>query len=339
MSRFSFLIVWVPLLFAIFFFMGWVKIYMNEVIAFEQYVMEKQVNYASEAAVQEMLSAALDMDYSDSVLTINPQDCYREYLDTLMMNWGIPATAEAMQTFANEYLQAMVICTYDGIYAFYPMENETHGRNVCQTPKIPYFYTNPQTGQQFCLTLDPKYGYWDYLGGTSGYAMHKFDQYANGASTLDRIPSVDEQQFAINKQVSEIVNFALLEANKQNQSPVYIDLPSVGDDILGRQPINSPTVIAVLEGYKRVGTTSLVAQTIGGATIEETRQIIGYTIVDWNVNGATLNGKFYAPQDKWNKLLKSYPQVFDNGNWTQGRYFDSVFEAASHGYNSINLLE
>ena len=66
MSKTSSLVSWIALLYAALFFIYWIQIYQNELVAFDEFVLDKQVNYAADAAVEELLMTGdTDQDYNN----------------------------------------------------------------------------------------------------------------------------------------------------------------------------------------------------------------------------------------------------------------------------------
>lgn len=355
MSKHFHISLWVPLLYSVLFFILWVRIYQNEIIDFEEYVLSKQANYAADSAIDALLYNTNDtnQDYaSGDFITLEPDLAVEDYAHTLCLNYGYIPTDTTMNMVKNENIGAMVVCVYDGIYAYYQMQTDTTAFELKQTPKVPYFYTDSKSGTQYCLTLNPEKGYWD-SGNANNYRINSYNNY-------DVKPSNDIQATAINDRVADILNWALVETYSSGKHGKKVILPATGDTVRGNQPVSSPTVIAIVNGNKKVFSTSIIAESIGGAQLEVTDQVVGYTLnnaviyepyVDVNgvkhygddaidqatANGvhlqveSVLSGKYYAYASWWRK------HSYLRNNLENGKYFDSVFEAASSGYNDLNL--
>ena len=66
MSRHFYLVLWMPLLFIVLFMAYWITITSNSYTELEEYILGKQVNYATDSAIGEMLEfSTTDVDYSD----------------------------------------------------------------------------------------------------------------------------------------------------------------------------------------------------------------------------------------------------------------------------------
>lgn len=334
MTKHVHIILWIPLLYAVLFFIFWIRIYQNENIAFEKYVLERQSNYATDSAISELLVASnLNQDYADGdFITLEPTLATRDFSHTFCVNFGYIPTEDNMKRVLDENVKTMVICVYDGIYAFYPMDTETHGYELSQSPKIPYFYTS-DSGQQFALTLGLDKGYWDYMSG-SNYKLNKYD-----TIPADIRPSKDRQLTAINNQVADVVNWALYESYDAGRSEKQISLPAIANTVKGEQPVDRPTIISVVEGREHSFASAATAETIGGSALEDTDHLIGLKLTNAVIGGERLTGKFYAYESWWKKHPQIVLQYAAGGTLDDGKYFDSVYDAAKEGYNDLNLMD
>ncbi len=324
------ILLWAPLLFAVLFVLYWVQIYLNEVIQFEDFVLEKQVNYGTDSAIDELLmSGKLSQDYNDEkFITVEPNLARTDLEHTLILDFGGVPTEKMKEYIDYHCIKCLVVCTYDGIYDFHVQRDATNGYWLTQSPKIPYFYTDKDTGQQFCLTLDPKWGYWDYGNSSSDYKLHKFDEYDGNA------PSETVQRQSINDQVANIINWSLYENYRFNENDTAIQLPAIANTVRGEQPVIAPTVITVVEGQNKVFNQTVIAESIGGSQFEEADQVVGYTLKSGAIiNGVSYKGRYYARASWWkeHESLKDYAE--------DGRYFDDEFAAAKKGYNYIGLCK
>lgn len=330
MNRYNSVMLFVPLMYGVLFFLYFIRIFTTEYVEFEQFVMEKQVNYAADSAIDEMiLSAYLSQDYNDGAYqTYEPNVAMTDYGQTLCYDFDLIPTEENVNYVLDTRVRAMVICVYDGFYVCKRQKSETNTYELTQSPKIPYFYTDKQ-GRQFALTLDPTIGFWD-SGTEADYTIHKLDKYPSSIR-----PSDDEQATAINNAVSDYLNNALYETYSSGNMDTIVELPAIGSTVRGDQPVRTPTVIGVVDGIRRVFSTVITAESIGGAQIESTTYNVGYTLHNALINGNIYSGKFYATTEWWTK----HSEVLNFAVEDKGRYFDSVYDAASDGYTNLNLVE
>lgn len=357
MSKHFHVMLWIPLMFAVLFFVFWIRIYQNDIIAFEEFVLDKQANYAADSAIEELLVASdLNQDYANGdFVQLEPQLAADDFAHTLCLDFGYIPTDITTQIVKDSNIRALLVCTYDGVYVFYKTQTETNAYEFKQTPKIPYFYTDENTGTQYCLTLDSRKGFWDYYSGSS-YKLHNYDVY-------DNAPSEDIQMTAINEQVADILNWALFETYSNGKSDVAVRIPALSQTVRGDQPVKAPTVIAVVDGNKTVFSTYITAESIGGAQLESTVQVVGYTLINApiyepyvDVNGikhygddakklwgdeanshieTVISGNFYAYTTWW----KNHTYLKTDNKISNGMYFDSVFDAARNGYNDLNICD
>lgn len=354
MTKHFHVLLWIPLMYCALFILFWIKIYQNDAVSFEDYVLERQVNYAAESAVDELLDAGnLNQDYANGdFVTLEPDVALRDFSTTLCYDFRIIPTDQSLQDLMNKNLKTFVVCVYDGVYLYYRQQNETHGEAIKQSPKIPYFYTDEDSGTQYCLTLNPEKGYWD-SGNAAQYKMHFYDKY-------DKAPSDDRQATAINDRVANLINWSLYEAyNKTDKSGMTVNIPATGETVRGEQPVRSPTVIGVVEGNIKSYGSTVVAECIGGAQLEETDQIIGFYLEDFPIyhieeNGivytgdealnkgasvsSELTGKFYAKSSWWKQHTYAKKYIPENKKNLM-KYFDNEYEAAKNGYNDIGICD
>ena len=112
---------WVPLLYAVLFFIFWVRIYQNEVISFEEYVLEKKVNYAADSAIDELLAGSGDtnQDYANQDYeTLEPGVAVDDLAHTLCLDFKLIPTETTLALVKNKYIRTKVFCVYDGVYAY-----------------------------------------------------------------------------------------------------------------------------------------------------------------------------------------------------------------------------
>lgn len=346
MSKYVALVNIIPIIYGTLLIIILLRLYQNEIIDFEQYVLNKQVNYASESATTELLeSGHTSQDYANGAFqTYEPMLARNDFAATLAMNYNMVPMESTVQNILNTKVRTMAICVYDGFYIYYPQRTEDDAWELWQSPKIPYFYTDTSDvkQRQYCLTLDKTMGYWEENPGdgpTSGsnYTLHRFDKYSKQGPDIQ--PSDSQQNTAINSAVADAINWGLLQAyDDGSRMTNVINVPATGDRVRGEQPVCAPTIIAVVDGLKTVFSTSLTAESIGGAQVEESDHIVGYTLKNAVIAGQTFNGKCYAKSSWWNK----HSSLISEGSTVvtdSGRYFDDEFDAAEHGYTNLSLLD
>ena len=338
MSRVTHLVHWIPLLYMCLFLVYWIKIYTNEIIEFDEFVLEKQVNYAADAAVEELLlTGHTSQDYNKGeFLVVEPELAVNEFTSIIAEDFNMLPTDQTKEFIKQKYIKSLIVCAWDGIYAYwYQPKNSTNELGFVGTPKIPYFYTD-KNGRQYCLNLGFEKSYSDN-GLSSSYALNAYNV------TVPAIPK-SVQLTAINNQVAEILNYTLMQAYGGSTKRSY-EIPAMASDVSGAQPVDKITVLGVVEGQASVGTSSILAECIGGAQITANDPVIGVTIVYNNNKRANV----YAKSSYWKKNLNNLKVLAPN---IQGilqkdgtpalkldektiTHFTTVFEAAKSGYYDL----
>lgn len=329
MSKTSNLVIWVSLLYAAFFLIYWVRIYQNELVAFDEFVLDKQVNYAADAAVEELLETGdTDQDYNKGdYMVVEPELAVIEFTSILAEDFNLVPTDYTRQMIQEKYIKTLLVCTWDGVYAYwYQPKNSTNEYGFVGTPKIPYFYTDEDTGVQYCLNLGLEKAYCD-TGYSGDYKLNKYE------TITPPIPK-DIQLTAINNQVASILNYTLIQAYGGNNRTAY-EIPALASDVSGAQPVDRITVIGVIEGQAESASTVITAECIGGAQIIQADPVIG---VKLRFNGGTV-ANVYAYSSWWKTHGCPVGCSFADGassiTETNTQYFDTPFEAAEHGYYDL----
>lgn len=334
MSKTSNLVVWVALLYAALFMIYWVQIYQNELVAFDEFVLDKQVNYAADAAVEELLMTGdTDQDYNKGeYMVVEPELAVIEFTSILAEDFNLVPTDYTRQMIQEKYIKTLLVCTWDGIYAYwYQPKNDTNEYGFVGTPKIPYFYTN-KDGKQYCLNLGLESAYCD-TADESTYELKPYDL------IIPTIPK-DVQLTAINNQVAELLNYTLIQSYGGNNRTAY-EIPALASEVSGSQPVDKITVIGVVEGQAESASTVITAECIGGAQVTAADPVIGVTIK----YTSGVEAKVYAYSSWWKTHIG---QVFSGTNIegfkpgnthditsADTEYFDTPFDAAKAGYYDL----
>ena len=312
MSKSVSLTYFVVLMFLVFYVSFWVKLGESERVSLNEYVLEKQVNHASDAAVDELLdSANLEQDYNSDAILVQPDIAVREFTTILAKSLGYGVTDKSLQEVQNNYIKALLVCGWDGVYAYYTQPVEEHGDGFVSTPKLPYYYIDGEgssTQKQYLLNLGMEKGYCDEISEDGEYRLNNYDMIHL---------TEDVQRTAINNSVSEILQWSLVQSYG-GSSRADFSIPAYASEISGAQPVDGVTVIGIVddESFGRVSNT--IAMGVGGSRIEETDPILGFT-----VDGI----KFYMKQSDLSESAYAGATI--------ERTFDSVFEAAKAGYHCM----
>lgn len=331
MSKTSHLLSWIALLFAAMFFIYWIVIYQNELVAFDEFVLDKQVNYAADAAVDELLMTGdTDQDYvNGDYMVVEPQLAVSEFTSILAEDFNYVPTDFTRQLVQEKYIKTLLICTWDGIYAYwFQPKNDTNEYGFVGTPKIPYFYTD-ESGKQYCLNLGLEKAYTD-SSPTNNPNEYKMNQYEVMAPAVPK----DVQLTAINNQVASILNYTLIQSYSGNNRTAY-EIPALASEVSGAQPVDRITVIGVVEGQAESTQSVITAECIGGAQIIQNDPCIGVEVKMPSGNTA----KVYARSSWWktHSLPTGWSYTQGAGSLADAKtdYFDSPFEAAENNYYDL----
>lgn len=334
MTKHFHVILWVPLLFCALFLVFWIELFVNEVVEFEHFVLEKQLNYATDSAVEAMLvSSDLDPDYAAANFQrVDPELAAKDLAHTMCLDFGFLPTDTTMQKVLNDNFKVIVVAGFDGYYYYSLQHSDSEGGyTLVQSPKIPYYYTD-SSNRQFCLTLDPSYGYYGELTGT-GFTLHNRDYYPASVR-----PSKEIQSAAINDAIAETINWALYNGMHDGKTQA-VKVPNTAENMRSLQIVDSPTVICVIEGLRSAFSTSIIADGFAGSKIVNNDNVVAYTILQGatvEYNGSTVSlpaGKWYAYSSWWNEHLPS-----DTAFFTDSKLFNTAYEAATEGYENLNLM-
>lgn len=330
MTKHFHIILWLPLLFAVLFLAFWINIFMNSYVQLEEFILERQVQYATDSAIAEMLEySSTDTDYMNGdFIVVEPELALNDFSWCMCWNLGYIPTELNCKMVQNDMIRSFVVCAYDGVYSYFNTKSTDTEWTLVQTPKIPYFLTH--NGIQYALTLDANKGYQGKMNGST----FKMDAYNNYA---DR-PSTDLQQQAIVDTIADMINYSLARSYGQMNTDIKVRIPATAQHFRnGVNTIKSPTIITVFEGRIKIGYTTPLAEVIGGSSFEEATHAIGYTFTGQVVDGQPLSGKYYATVAWWERH-KSLANTL-NAAGQVPKYYDTVFDAAKAGYMDISYIE
>ena len=174
------------------------------------------VDYATDAAVDALLdSPDLGMDYgTEGKIELDPNKALDVFVDTFLLNYGLPASAQNRELVRSNYMPVFVVATYDGYYMA-SLENvksavdapENAPIDIDQTlifyPKMSYKYVNG--GVSYALNFGAK----DYLS-ISGSTMAKGTGYPPGLNSKEEVLA------EINKVISTDIAYRIETLNELN---------------------------------------------------------------------------------------------------------------------------
>lgn len=309
MSKHFGVFLFVPIMSILFFLMYFIIFWQEEQVAYSDFITQKQINYAADAAVEEMLyTGHLGTDYATTYKNVQPDLGMNEFCIVMLESLNMPTTDKDITWYQSHYLKSLIVCAYDGLFVYDEKEYSTGEHTFIATPKIPYFYTD-STGRQYTLNFGLKQGYSDDTS-EGHYNVH----------TIDDLPSsisVDEKYACINDMVSYYLAESVGRAYGGHHNK-NIQLPAFASEISGGQPIKNISIIGVVETPNMNKKKPNLCMAIGGARIAEVDPIIGFTH-----NGTN----YYGPQSRVAACISLEEMRNDI------KAFNSEYEAAKAGYN------
>lgn len=322
MSRHFVITLVIPIGFAIVWLISCVTFQRKEITSFESWLLTKQVNYASDAAIAELLvmNPDIDLDYNSTTVTVLPDPAVDEFASMLCEELQLPTNDFNKKYVLNVYTKVLIVATNNGYYVYQSMKDSDHDAEFVSTPKLPYAASAFINGTQrfYAVTLSKDHVYYSTFnsgGNRELQSINYMTEETNGAP----FSAGDLQTMSdiINNCVSDSLQEALVDAYG-NTTGKTVEIPAAINSIKGSQPIVGPTVLAVVDtsGYK-IGINAM-AYGIGGAQIISLDPCVCWTDpggVKWWAHSSALKRSSY-----------------DTGDMHDTDMYNTPFEAADHGY-------
>lgn len=312
MTKMMSLTYFVVIFYMLFYVKFWYDLGASEYVSLQEYVLTEQVNHASDAAIDELLySADLEQDYNSDAILVQPDLAVREFSTILAKSYGYAVTEDTIKEVQDKYIKVLLVCAWDGVYAYYSQPTESHGDGFVSTPKLPYFYTESEGSslqKQYVLNLGMEKGYCDEVDTDGNYRLNNYDNISL---------TEDVQRTAINNRISEILQWSLMQVYGGSSRTSYT-IPAYASDISGGQPVEGVSVIGIVDDSSSNFVDDIIAMGLGGSKIEEADPIVGFT-----ADGI----KYYMRQSKIAQSPYSGTAI--------ERTFNSVFDAAKAGYHCV----
>lgn len=318
MSKFFSAILLIPLFFLILIYFIGAAIMRADFNEFEEYRLQKVNNYATDAAVDELLySDDLKQDYKDiSKVTVDPLRARDMYLRILASNYDIPTTRDNLENLSAQYLDLMVVVGYDGYYiltndATAELSNgvTTDTYKVESSMKFPYVYRDAN---------DKLYSY--DLGFEKALLL--------GSRSIDSVDcpiSKSKGLSLINQTINQEVNNRLavkVDGGLLKSINIPVEATSIGKV---SNNIESISVLSFLNGVNFNTSKEMTAFSLGGAKVEPVRQVACYKRRDTSGNYK----KFYCYVDLIPSTVANPARIESWADYV----VNSMEEAAAKGYS------
>jgi len=240
------------------------KYSMDAYVVAQQYKLDIAINYATDAAVEEMVDATSDLklDYGDyEYLACDPEVALDMFITVFLENYGMIDSEQNRTWITSKYLPCFVVAGYDGYYVAQPTKiNDSGAYDVVFSLKQPYTYHSQIDDSVYSLNM----GLQDAIR-FSGSIV----------SQVDAPISESEVRTIINQTVSDtFMNTVYDQLEGSMMSTLYI--PSDITNFTRTNPIDSTTVLAYITDIPvRYGTT-IDSFGIGGSRVRHENFVGAY---------------------------------------------------------------
>ncbi|WP_105614116.1 hypothetical protein [Vallitalea okinawensis] len=302
MKRTFGIVIMVSLIYVAALIMGYLHYTSKEIQEIEQLRLSYAVDYASDAAVQAMLSTGnLDMDYSDhKSLNVDPSLALDTFIDVFCFNYDIGLSQENKMLIKLNYIPIAVVATYDGYYLAQP-ELVGNQVNYPENPiqdgdwdlifgmKIPYTYSYNNVHYALNMGMD----YAVMLSANQGLQRY------NGMPPSDSGKlSREEGFYIINNNISMDMTYAIDKANEtRGEWTNSFFIPNQVTTFSGANPIQGPSFLVLVQNLDLTTPRPIHAFTIAGSKIDYSRSVVGY-----EVNGTP----YYCYADRQHLIAKAH---------------------------------
>lgn len=278
-------------------FLNFFNWHRESVYEFDQRQMDLQVNYAIDAATQDMLagSYSLETDYVDwGRMSVTPSVAYDTFLAVMLRNYGwndIDENREALDNLVPFFL----VCAYDG---YYMLKTEKVPNDAVSTEfsadadKVngifPALYLTKDTGREYSYYTTykkywtPKIPYAEYRDGS--YWMYYLgsrygDSYDGINLTSGIILSTNEMKDKSKEAIANNINAAVNEGLASGLGKIVGNeffIPADTTDYTRTNAVKHPTCITFLQREDATEQFETLTFGVGGAKIDEANFVICY---------------------------------------------------------------
>lgn len=319
---------------------------------FEQRQLDLQVNYSTDAAVQEMLANGTNLgtDYASwGEMTLEPQLAYDTYISVLIRNMGWADTKENREDLVELYVPFFCVAVYDGYYMYMRQHEELDTTSKGQiigyedgnavvvdhydksvtntvyemrwTPKIPYSDTVVSSDSNIVYYF---YNLGDQVYGTYDTRANKI-KYDNVLAQSGAGPgSLAKSRTIVNDTLTDACNSALFTGLEGKvDSKWYI--PSSFSEWSNSNPVMTPSVLTYVSNEGGMSKFESVTFGVGGAKVDDAQFCICYTytyddgttakLYTWARNRELVESKYKDKGVKIVKIVTEPKQAALSGYW------------------------
>lgn len=262
----------VPVFFIAIFFALQVNSIQQEQELYEEYIINYAIDYATDAAAQELLEQAnLGTDYQDwGRINLDPETAKTTFETVMLLSYGFPMTEKSYDMMEANYMPIFCVAGYDGYYVYEEQKTDKNFYELQGAHKIPY---SLQKGTNYyALNLGM-----DNCRKLSNGHLTVAQLYDEGITKRDAL-------YSINSIVSDDLTYRFqqyqhrkaYEKNDPRIDTNIIYLPMGLTTMTKVNAIEGPTVISLIDEWDLNTTHAVSAFSIGGAKLEPARMVAGY---------------------------------------------------------------
>lgn len=235
-----------------------------------EYNLDISVNYAVDAAVEEMLidSTDLKLDYADfESVSVDPQVALQTYCEVLLENLGWGVTEENVRMIKGNCTPCFLVACYDGYYVGKPTQINKGGvYDIIFSEKKPYYYEQQVDGKTYIYALNLGTKDCKYIDLSTG-SIYK------GPNPLDEV----QTRIIINTQISKDFMLTVYNNNKDRMDMRHeIFIPDQTTSISRTNSVLTPSVLAYVNNIWLGAGQPLESFAIGGARLTHTDYVGTY---------------------------------------------------------------
>jgi hypothetical protein len=293
------------------------------VYEFQQRQLDLQVNYAVDAATQDMLEDGthIDTDYINTeFMKVEPEIALNTYEAVLLRNLGWGDSEKNREDLEQSYMPFFIVAGYDGYYLYGKQRVLQDVNSVTMdsydykwTPKLPYSVTDTTGYVYFYYLGADTYGKCSLTStGSDGLPIVEYDLPLKSGTGYG---SSDNAKVTISETLMNACNSALYIGLEGNTDVQYY-IPSEMTEFTSSNPVTSPSVLTYMSVSDGTVLYDTVTFGIGGAKIDKAEYVICYK----NNNGV----KKYTWAENRTEIEKDYTIL---------EVLSSPETAAMHGYS------
>ena len=277
--RYSFLVFPLVILMDCVIFLNFLHWHEESVFEYEQRQLDLQVNYAVDAATQEMLinTPNLDTDYIDwGYVQVDPKAGYNAYIAMVLRSRGWADTKTNREMLEADDIPFFLVAAYDGYYLYYkqPVNKEyNHTTGVTKytsyemvwTPKIPYVENNGKRDAKISM----------YNMGNDNYSSYNTSLNYLDNNVKHTTNTIKDKNIVISEALTDACNTGLFNG-LQGRTDMQFYLPDSYYEWTETNVVDKPTILTYLTRDGGIPKYENYSFGVGGSKIDEAEFVLCY---------------------------------------------------------------